>query len=201
MLTTERMIDLEREALGEVGMLGRERWSSTRSAALGEGGNAVSAALLGERIAAGAGELAVSDGQFAGLGQGDEPGGAESEFAPSSPDDEPLDPASGSGGLDEQVQPVPIGVPAWRCGTDEGGRERLLGMASSALGSAGSGGGFGYKHPLLFRQGEDEQVVPRAGAQFRSQLQKAAVAGADRDVLTAAHRVSDGEAGNGANPD
>ena len=33
MLTTERMIDLEREALGEVGMLGRERWSSTRSAA------------------------------------------------------------------------------------------------------------------------------------------------------------------------
>lgn len=36
MLTTERMIDPEREALGEVGMLGRERWEEVhRLAAAG----------------------------------------------------------------------------------------------------------------------------------------------------------------------
>ncbi len=36
MLTTERMIDPEREVLGEVGMLGRERWEEVhRLAAAG----------------------------------------------------------------------------------------------------------------------------------------------------------------------
>ena len=100
---------------------------------LGEGRNALGAAVLGERIAAGAGQLAVSKGELAGLGEGDEPGGAEPEFTAASADDEPLDPASGSGGLDEQVQAVAVGVPAWRCGTDEGSREGLVGMASRRL--------------------------------------------------------------------
>ena len=39
--------------------------------------------------------------------------------------------------LDEQVQTVAVGVPSWRGGTDEGGRECLVGMAPSALGSSG----------------------------------------------------------------
>jgi hypothetical protein len=109
---------------------------------LGEGGNAVSTPLLGEGIAAGAGQLAIGERQLASLGERDESSGAEPEFAPSSPDDESLDPASRSGGLDEQVQAVPVGVASGRCGTDEGGREGLVGMAAPALGSAGRGGGF-----------------------------------------------------------
>ena len=48
-------------------------------------------------------------------------------------------PASRSGGLGKQVQPVAVGVPAKRCGTDEGGQEGLVGMASSAPRSAGPG--------------------------------------------------------------
>ena len=58
---------------------------------LGEGGNALGAALLGERVASGPRQLAVGEGQLAGLGEGDERGGAESEFAAPSADDEPLD--------------------------------------------------------------------------------------------------------------
>ena len=42
-------------------------------------------------------------------------------------DDEPLDPASRPGGADEQVQAVAFRVPSGRRGTDEGGRERLVG--------------------------------------------------------------------------
>ena len=44
------------------------------------------------------------------------------ELAAAAADDEPLDPASGAAGLDEQVQAVAVGVPSWRCGADEGGR-------------------------------------------------------------------------------
>jgi len=92
---------------------------------LGESGDALGAALLREGVAAGAGQLAVGEGQLAGLGERDEPGGAEAEFAASAADDEPLDPTSLAGGLDEQVQAVAVGVASGRCGTDEGGRERL----------------------------------------------------------------------------
>ncbi len=56
-------------------------------------------------------------------------------------DDEPLDPASGAGRLDEQVQPVPVRVPAGRHGTDEGGRERLVGVASRRLALRGAAAG------------------------------------------------------------
>ena len=102
---------------------------------LGERGNAVRAALLQEGVAAGAGQLAVGEGQIAGLGERDERGGAESEFAAAAADDEPLDPASGPAGLDEEVQAVPVCVSSWRGVADEGCREGLVGMASSALGS------------------------------------------------------------------
>ena len=99
---------------------------------LGEGGNALSAALLGEGVAAGPRQLAVGEGLLAGFGERDERGGAETEFAAPAADDEPLDPASGAGRLDEQVQPVAVSVPSWRGGTDEGGRERLVGMPVKA---------------------------------------------------------------------
>ena len=51
---------------------------------LGEGGDAFGAPLLREGVAAGAGQLAVGEGQLAGLGERDERGGAESEFAAAS---------------------------------------------------------------------------------------------------------------------
>ena len=54
-------------------------------------------------VAADAGELAVGEGLLAGLGERDERDGAESELAAASADDEALDPASGSGGLNEEV--------------------------------------------------------------------------------------------------
>ena len=69
-----------------------------------------------------------------GLGEG-----GNAKFAAASSDDDPLDPASRSGGLDEQVQAIAVSVSSGRRGTDEGGREGLGGMAPSALGSAGCG--------------------------------------------------------------
>ena len=68
----------------------------------GKGGNAPDAALLGEVIAPGPRQLAVGEGLLAGLGERDERGGAEPEFASPAADDEPLDPASGAGRLDEE---------------------------------------------------------------------------------------------------
>ena len=79
--------------------------------------------------------------QLAGLGKRDS---AESKLAASFADDDTLDPASRSGGLDEQVQAVAVGVPSGRGGTDEGDRERLVGAASSAPGSAACGGESDY---------------------------------------------------------
>ena len=72
---------------------------------LGEGGDALGAALLGERVAPGPCQLAVGEGQLAGFGERDERGGAEPEFGASAADDEPLGPASSAGGLVEEVQP------------------------------------------------------------------------------------------------
>ena len=89
---------------------------------------------IGQGVAARAGELAVGKGQLAGFGERDERGGAESEFAAPSANDEPLDPAAGAGRLNERVQPVAVGVSSWRGGTDEGGRKGVVGMPASALG-------------------------------------------------------------------
>ena len=55
--------------------------------------------LLGQRVSARPRRLAVGECQLAGFGEGDEPGGAEPEFAAASADDEPLDPAAGAGRL------------------------------------------------------------------------------------------------------
>ena len=77
-------------------------------------------------IAARVGQHAVGEGLLAGFGERDECGGAESELPASAADDEPLDPASGSGGLNEEVQAVAVGVLSRRSRTDEGGREGLV---------------------------------------------------------------------------
>ncbi len=44
--------------------------------------------------------------------------------------EEALNPASGTAGLDEEVQSVSVGVPSGRSGANEGRREGLLGMAA-----------------------------------------------------------------------
>ena len=75
---------------------------------LGERWHPLDAAFLRERIAARAGQHAVGEGLLAGLGERDERGGTESEFAAPAPDDEPLDPTAGAGRLDEQVQAVAV---------------------------------------------------------------------------------------------
>ena len=100
------------------------------------------AALVGQRIAAGACELAVGEGLFAGLGERDEGDAAESEFAPPASDHEPLDPAAGSSRLHVAVQAVTVGVSSRRGGPNEGGRECLVGVAAVRLGLLWCAGGF-----------------------------------------------------------
>ena len=82
-------------------------------------------ALLGEGVAPGPRQLAVGEGQLAGFGERDKRGGAETEFAVATADDEPLDQHRVPDGCTKEVQPVAVSVASWRSGTDEGGRERL----------------------------------------------------------------------------
>ncbi len=100
----------------------------------GEGRNALAASLLGKRVPALTGELAVGERLLPGLCQGDQGNAAESELAAAAADEEALNPAAGSAGLDEQVQSVSIGVSSGRSGANEGGREGLLGMATLGFG-------------------------------------------------------------------
>ena len=100
---------------------------------LGEGGHALEAALVGERVAAGACELAVGEGQLAGLGERDELDAAESELVFPAADDEALDPASGPGTLDVELAAAGIEIDA-RTATPAWQGERLdLGWALSVL--------------------------------------------------------------------
>ena len=98
-------------ACGE-GMTGRDRPRQIRSPAcllllhhaprsLGKRGHSLDAALVGQGVSARAGQFAVCERQLAGRGERDERSGAESKLAASSADDEPLDPAAGTGRLDE----------------------------------------------------------------------------------------------------
>ena len=68
-------------------------------------------AFLGEGTAARPRQHAVGESLLTGLGEPHERSGAEPEFAASAPDDEPLDPASSAGRLDEEVQAVAVSVP------------------------------------------------------------------------------------------
>ena len=120
---------------------------------LGEGGHGLGAALVGERVSARAGELAVGEGLLAGLGERDQMDAAESEFVFPAADDEALDPASGSGTLDVKVEAVAIGVPPDGCGTDEGGGEGVMGMSALGLGfPAFRGGDCHTNHPHIIRK-------------------------------------------------
>ncbi len=101
----------------------------------GQGGDALATSLLGERVAALAGQLAVGQRLLPSLGQGDQGKAAESELTAAAADQEALNPAAGSAGLDEEVQSVSIGVSSGRSGADEGSREGLLGMAALGFGS------------------------------------------------------------------
>ena len=69
-----------------------------------------------------------------GLGQRDQGKAAESEFTAAAADQEALNPAAGSAGLDKEVQSVSIGVSSGRSRADEGSREGLLGMAALGFG-------------------------------------------------------------------
>ena len=100
----------------------------------GEGGDGLAASLLGERVPALAGELAVDERLLPGLDQRDQGKAAESELTATTADQEALNPAAGSAGLDEEVQSVSIGVSSGRSGADEGSREGLWGMAALGFG-------------------------------------------------------------------
>ena len=114
-------------------------------------GNALDSALVGQGVAARPGQLAVGEGQLAGFGQRDERDTPESHLAAASADDDPLDPASGALGLDVEEQAIPVGVSSWRRGADEGGREGLVGVPASGLGSAGCSADLGYSiHPVSY---------------------------------------------------
>ena len=102
----------------------------------GDGGEqryALGASAVGERVSAVGGEFAVGEGFLAGLGERDEPDAAESDVAPPAADRDALDPAAGAGGLDDEVESVPVTVSSDRCAADERGRQALVGMLSTGL--------------------------------------------------------------------
>ena len=95
--------------------------------------------VVGKGVAAGAGELAVGEGLLAGLGERDQMDAAESEFAFAAADDEALDPASGAGTLDVEVESVAVSVPTDGRGADEGGGEPVVGVSALGLVRRGVG--------------------------------------------------------------
>ena len=101
------------------------------------------------------------------LGEGDERGGAEPELSAPAADNESLDPASGPGRLDEQIQAVAVCVPSWRGGTDEGGREGLVGMASPGAWFCGASGRVwlqhSFHHCIWLLGWISQHVLPRVG--------------------------------------
>ena len=94
---------------------------------VGEGGNPLDPALVGQWVAALAGGLTVGDGLLAGLGERDEWDAAETEFAAASSDDEPLDPAPSAGRLDEEVESLTVAVSPRRSGAEKAGERALSG--------------------------------------------------------------------------
>ena len=92
------------------------------------------ATLLGKRVAALAGQLTVGQRLFPGLGEGDQRDAAEPELAAPTPDEQALNPASGSARLDEEVQTVAVRVSSRRGSAHEGGRQGLVWMAALGLG-------------------------------------------------------------------
>ena len=64
-----------------------EPWHHASSRGHTAGGNPLDPAFFGQRVSAGPRQLAVGEGQFAGVGEQDERNGAESELATSAADD------------------------------------------------------------------------------------------------------------------
>ena len=100
----------------------------------GEGGDALGASLLGKGVPTLTGELAVDERLLPSLGQGDQGDAAETELTATATDDQALNPAACSAGLDEEVQSVSIGVSSGGSGAQEGGREGVVGVAAGRLG-------------------------------------------------------------------
>ena len=130
---------------------------------LDEARNAVGAALLGERIAAGAGQLAVGERQLAGLGERDEPCGARPEVRDGARGCRVAGPGFGFRWLDEQVQAVAVGMPAGRRGSDEGGRVRPVGGAP-AFGTPACQGR--ASHRILANYSHKEAYRQSTGCRF-----------------------------------
>ena len=106
--------------------------------------------LLGKRVAALAGQLAVGQRLLPGLGEGDQRDAAEPELAAPAADDQALNPAPGSARLDEEVQPVAVRVSSRRGGAYEGGRQGLVGMTALRLGFPRRSGLVRYSnHPRI----------------------------------------------------
>ena len=106
----------------------------------GEARYALPTTLLGKRVAALAGQLTVGQRLFPGLGEGDQRNAAEPELASPAADDQALNPAPSSTRLDEEVQPVAVGVPPRRGRTHESGRQGLVWMAALGLDFPGRSG-------------------------------------------------------------
>ena len=139
-----------------------------------EGGNAGGAARGRARVAARAGDSAVGEGAFAGLGQGHEGEAPEAERAGLSVNNEPLDPVSGSGGLDVEVESVAVAIPArLDDAAAEGGRECLAGMGALGLGLSGAFGGCRHMlFPVQFCSGLKRPFLDRTGRVTDSGAQK-----------------------------
>ena len=116
----------------------------------GKGRYALGAALLRERVPTFTGELAVGQCLLPCLGQRDQGDAAQSELTAAAANNKPLDPAPGSGRLDEQVQAVAVGVSSRRGCAHGGGRQGLVRMAAFRFGFSGSVGCVVYsKYPLI----------------------------------------------------
>ena len=100
----------------------------------GKGWHVLRAALVGQRVAAGPGELTVGACLLPRLGKRDQGNATEAELAAAAADEEPLDPAPRPGGLNEQVQTVAVTMPARRSGADD---DRLLEERAAVPGVTG----------------------------------------------------------------
>ena len=79
---------------------------------------------------------------------------------PLAAEDEPLDPAAGSGRLDQKVQALPVTVPPPASGADEGGREGLVGMAAPGFAPSGRILPHIIHHPIIYEMTRDTTRHP-----------------------------------------
>ena len=123
---------------------------ATHNTFLSEGGALAVAVASGAIEASVIGEGEGSGGSDGGPGENSPRSGFEGAGSPAlrvaapASNDQPLNPAPGSAGLHEQVQPVAVGVSSRRGGTQEGSRQGLVGMAALGFGFSRSAGGIVY---------------------------------------------------------